>query len=93
MGFKKEILAKQGQEDVGVGLDWAPTHFRTHKCLANLWQQQTPADVSVRSRTQRRLQDSQRSQHGGVRAFVCATGAQIADLRGPAMDLLHLGLA
>lgn len=90
---KKEILAKRGQEDVGVELDWSPTHFRTHKCLDNLWQQQTPAGVSNHSRTQRSLQNPQRSQHGEVCAFVCATGAQTADLRGPALDLLLHGLA
>ena len=56
--------------------------------LNKLWQQQNPAGVSDHSRAQRSLQRKQRNQHGGVCTFVCATGTQAADLRGPAVDLL-----
>ena len=86
---RKEVLAKHGQGGIGAGLDWALTLPSPHKCLDNLRQKQKPAGVSNHSRAQRRLRSQQRSLHGGVCALVFAMGAQTAELRSPAVCLLH----
>ena len=60
--------------------------------LNKLWQQQNLEGVSDNTGAQRNLQRKQRNQHGGVCTFVCATGMQATDLRGPAFDLVLLGI-
>ena len=71
---------------------WAPlASAQLPQKLSKLWQQQNPPGVSDLIGARRSLQRKQRNQHGGACTFVCATGMQAADLRGPAVDLLLLG--